>query len=138
LSSDAYACGQNASSLYNTTANMQKYQHNLDEYLNRIVDIPSTINSKTDLLTNYGTTYKNDSVWILYAIVLLVIFSFEFGLCYSNKRMLQLSIAFSQLLLLALIVVCAAEMVLVVRNIMSFTINLITFVCLFTYLDGNI
>ena len=114
LSSNANQCGTNANAINSNSTIISQFSYSINSFLLQMSDIPSQINSKSDILSEYGTDLKNQIVWILYGAVILVVFSYEFGLWNSNKKMLQISIFISQLLILAFIIICAFEMMTVV------------------------
>lgn len=127
LTSDAALCGQSSHIVFNPMMT-KLYNNSVSSLTNYIAPIPTSLSHVSDTLTTYGTTNKNNSIWILYGCVIAVILSFQIGMCVSNKRALQVSIVMSELLILAFIVICAIEMFLVVSQYISLFIYLVIFV----------
>lgn len=80
-------------------------------------NVPSKLNLATDSMNTFGIGVKNIVVFVCYAII--AFFSIMLALAtYSTKKLLiQMGVAFTEIIIIALTVICCALMVIVVTMI---------------------
>lgn len=122
---------------------LDDFNDDVNTYLGFVGPIPGYVDNSQEQLTKYGSTSKNQSIWFLFGLTLLLLVNYQVGLCIKSKLFLQINLAFAELCLLVFIAFCAAQMVLVVSTESDFDctmcINLliqILFIVLFLVILG--
>lgn len=87
----------------------------VDEYLSYVSPIPNKCEDASNELDTWGSTYKNRSVYVFYGVIMLCLILYLIGMLFSNKLTLYGGIAVSELVLFVMFVLCAVEMVILVR-----------------------
>ena len=108
---------------------MNQYLVSVTEVLNIVQPMPSKIETFDNELKEWGLNKKNDSVWVLYSVMFLVIIIYFFGVRTQRKVLLQIAIFISFAIIIAYIIICSIEMMILVSElhiyIYTMMINLI-------------
>lgn len=95
-------------------SNIATFDSNVNDFQNFVSPLPSYTDSAKTGLNEYVVDYKNDSIWVLYCLLMGVAACGLGALWTQSKALMQLGLIVGQLLLLTMIVLGAVEMVVVV------------------------
>ncbi len=98
------------------SAEMYQYFEYVFQYEDFVDPVPGQCSSASDKLHEYGTEYKNKSMWTLYGVLMLGVALYLLGLFLKSALTLQLSMVFTMFLMTALFIMCGVEMVIVVSS----------------------
>ena len=91
-----------------------QFNDDVVSYMSFVSPVPDYINNAQDAIHTFGVEQKNSSIWGLYVVCILAVVFFGLGLRCQGKLCLQYNIAFVVLVMMALISMCAVEMILMV------------------------
>jgi hypothetical protein len=83
-------------------------------YLDLINPLPRKCTDANNNMQKWGVDYKNSSVWVIYAMYIVVITLFILGMKVKNQMVCRIAVGIAELFILILFVLIAVEMVLVV------------------------
>jgi hypothetical protein len=96
---------------------INSFNEDVSEFVGYVEPLPGYLNQAQDSIHAYAIDDKNYSVWVLYSVAFVTAVLFIVGLYFKSKVTLQLTIALAIFDIIVLILLCGAEMVLLVRLI---------------------
>jgi len=95
---------------------LSDYFNYIDEYLNYIQDVPDQLSDAQDSLDTYGVNYKNDTMWVFYAMFMVCMAIYAVGMCLKSKGVLFCGICAADCVVFFTFAMCTLEMIIVVSS----------------------
>ena len=100
-------------------ANVESYltelTNDVNSYNNYISPLPTAVSDANNRISDYGVSYKNDTVWVIYAVIIVCVLGFIFSIWRKSKILLQLSIGINSFIMLIFFIIAAILMIILVK-----------------------
>lgn len=108
------------------------YYGYVNDYLDYVSPLPGQCSGASDGIDKWGVTYKNQSIWVLYIMIMLGVILYSVGMCLRSKLTLQISIGISELIMIVLFLAVGVEMVILVSSFLLGNVHNFCNISLFT------
>ena len=84
----------------NLTAFYPSYQSYVNEYLDYVSPVPDKLSRVHDNLDRWGNEYREISVWVIYAVTIMIVLCYAISIYNKSKLSLQLFFGLTELVLI--------------------------------------
>eukprot|EP01041_Mallomonas_annulata_P006332 gene6332-12810_t len=100
--------------LKNYDDTFEQYMSYIGTYADIVEPVPEKLSTFKDTFDKYGHTKKNETLWILYFLMIVIVVTYAVGIGTQRKKLLEIAILSSIAMLLAYTTICCIEMGLLV------------------------
>jgi hypothetical protein len=90
------------------------YNTYIQEFVDTVSPIPGQCSDVHDGLDKWGITYKNQTIWVLYAFLLLLVFIYGIGACFKQACPFYTAMIWSELWMIIIFIAVGVELVILV------------------------
>jgi len=103
-------------------ANMDEYFSYVDEYQSYVEDVPGQCSDAQDAVHKYAVDYKDKTVWVFYAMFIVCLLIYLFGLLCKNKPTVFTGMCVTDIVMFLTFIICGVVMILLVRTYSKFVV----------------
>jgi hypothetical protein len=96
---------------------IDEYSGYIDDYTSVVKPVPGQLNGLQDKVQLWGIKYQNYTVWALYLLIMIGVVLYGFGFWRKSQLLMRISIGMTEIVMIALFFLIAAEMFALVRDI---------------------
>ncbi len=100
-------------------AYVDDYNSYIQTFVDYVSPIPNQCTNINDGLDKWGITYKNQSIWVLYGFLIILIAFYAIGVFFKNKCLFFTGVGFAEMWMVIIFLAVGVELVILVRNIYS-------------------
>lgn len=114
--------------------NMDEYFEYVDEYQSYVQDVPDQCSDAQDAVHQYAVDYKEKTVWVFYAMFIVCLLIFLFGMICKSKPTVFTGMCVTDIVMFLTFIICGVVMILLVSAPLALIRTLIcTLFCAYIY-----